>query len=244
MDPDAVPVTGDNIVDRAARLLAEHHGVEPHAAVSVAKSIPVAGRHGRRLRRRGRRAGRAGPALGAGDAPTTTCSRWPPSWAATCRSRWSAARRSAPAAASWSSRSRDAGHLVVGRRPLRRGAVHAGGLPPLRRAHARRARGARGRAGGPARRWRRGTPRSWRARCTTTSSPRRSTCDPTWPTCSSWASATARCAGWSPAPGRPACSWPRTPTRPARWPAGCPRTHEVVLVTNGPVAGAHVVTYA
>ncbi len=43
VDPDAVPVTGDNIVDRAARLLAAHHGVEPHAAVSVAKSIPVAG---------------------------------------------------------------------------------------------------------------------------------------------------------------------------------------------------------
>jgi 4-diphosphocytidyl-2-C-methyl-D-erythritol kinase len=43
MDPDAVPVTGDNIVDRAARLLADHHGIDPLAAVSVAKSIPVAG---------------------------------------------------------------------------------------------------------------------------------------------------------------------------------------------------------
>jgi len=43
IDPDAVPVTGDNIVDRAARLLAEHHGTELNAAVSVAKSIPVAG---------------------------------------------------------------------------------------------------------------------------------------------------------------------------------------------------------
>ncbi|WP_298512271.1 4-(cytidine 5'-diphospho)-2-C-methyl-D-erythritol kinase [uncultured Nocardioides sp.] len=43
IDPDAVPVTGANIVDRAARLLADHHGVEVHASVSVIKSIPVAG---------------------------------------------------------------------------------------------------------------------------------------------------------------------------------------------------------
>jgi 4-diphosphocytidyl-2-C-methyl-D-erythritol kinase len=43
IDPDSLPVTGDNIVDRAARLLAEHHGADVHAAVSVAKSIPVAG---------------------------------------------------------------------------------------------------------------------------------------------------------------------------------------------------------
>ena len=43
IDPDVLPVTGDNIVDRAARLLAAHHGVEPRAAVSVTKSIPVAG---------------------------------------------------------------------------------------------------------------------------------------------------------------------------------------------------------
>jgi 4-diphosphocytidyl-2-C-methyl-D-erythritol kinase len=43
MDVDAVPVTGDNIVDRAAQLLAQHHGATPQAAVSIAKSIPVAG---------------------------------------------------------------------------------------------------------------------------------------------------------------------------------------------------------
>ncbi len=46
IDPDAVPVTGDNIVDRAARLLAEHHGIEAadlRAEVSIAKSIPIAG---------------------------------------------------------------------------------------------------------------------------------------------------------------------------------------------------------
>ncbi len=43
MDVDAVPVTGDNIVDRAAQLLARHHGASQEAAVSIAKSIPVAG---------------------------------------------------------------------------------------------------------------------------------------------------------------------------------------------------------
>jgi 4-diphosphocytidyl-2-C-methyl-D-erythritol kinase len=43
IDPDAIPVTGDNIVDRAARLLAAHHGIEANAEVSIAKSIPVAG---------------------------------------------------------------------------------------------------------------------------------------------------------------------------------------------------------
>ena len=43
MDADAVPNRGDNIVDRAARLLADLHGIEPKAQVSIAKSIPVAG---------------------------------------------------------------------------------------------------------------------------------------------------------------------------------------------------------
>ena len=43
IDPDVLPVTGDNIIDRAAHLLAAHHGVEPRASVSVTKSIPVAG---------------------------------------------------------------------------------------------------------------------------------------------------------------------------------------------------------
>ena len=43
IDPDDVPVLGDNIVDRAARLLAEHHGIEAKAEVSIAKSIPIAG---------------------------------------------------------------------------------------------------------------------------------------------------------------------------------------------------------
>ena len=43
MDDDAVPVAGDNIVDRAADLLAAHHGVERFGEVHIAKAIPVAG---------------------------------------------------------------------------------------------------------------------------------------------------------------------------------------------------------
>lgn len=43
MDDDAVPLGGDNIVDRAATLLADHHGVERTGEIYIAKAIPVAG---------------------------------------------------------------------------------------------------------------------------------------------------------------------------------------------------------
>jgi 4-diphosphocytidyl-2-C-methyl-D-erythritol kinase len=43
MAADAVPVGGGNIVDRAADLLAAHHGIEPTGEVHIAKAIPVAG---------------------------------------------------------------------------------------------------------------------------------------------------------------------------------------------------------
>lgn len=43
IDPDALPAIGDNIVDRAAQLLAQHHGIEPTGEVNIAKSIPMAG---------------------------------------------------------------------------------------------------------------------------------------------------------------------------------------------------------
>jgi 4-diphosphocytidyl-2-C-methyl-D-erythritol kinase len=43
VDPDAVPVTGENLVAQAAELLAGHHGRDAHAAMSVTKAIPVAG---------------------------------------------------------------------------------------------------------------------------------------------------------------------------------------------------------
>jgi 4-diphosphocytidyl-2-C-methyl-D-erythritol kinase len=38
-----VPLAGANIVDRAADLLAEHHGLVPRGVVAIAKEIPVAG---------------------------------------------------------------------------------------------------------------------------------------------------------------------------------------------------------
>jgi len=40
---DSVPQHGDNIVDRAAELLAAHHGIERRGDVLINKSIPVAG---------------------------------------------------------------------------------------------------------------------------------------------------------------------------------------------------------
>jgi len=43
MEADHLPAPGENIVDRAARLLADHHGIEPQAEVRIVKSIPVAG---------------------------------------------------------------------------------------------------------------------------------------------------------------------------------------------------------
>ena len=66
IDLDAVPVTGDNIVDRAARLLADHHGIASRASVSITKAIPVAGGMAGGSAR-GRRAGRTRPALEAPD---------------------------------------------------------------------------------------------------------------------------------------------------------------------------------
>lgn len=43
MDATAVPLSGANIVDRAADLLAAHHGIEALGEVHIAKEIPVAG---------------------------------------------------------------------------------------------------------------------------------------------------------------------------------------------------------
>lgn len=43
MPADAVPLSGENIVDRAADLLAAHHGIARTGEVHIAKAIPVAG---------------------------------------------------------------------------------------------------------------------------------------------------------------------------------------------------------
>ncbi|WP_344824137.1 4-(cytidine 5'-diphospho)-2-C-methyl-D-erythritol kinase [Actinocorallia longicatena] len=40
---EGVPATPDNLAGRAARLLAEHLGVEPEVAITIRKEIPVAG---------------------------------------------------------------------------------------------------------------------------------------------------------------------------------------------------------
>src|SRR5215218_1541371 len=43
MDATAVPLDGQNIVDRAAGLLAAHHGIDRVGEVHITKAIPVAG---------------------------------------------------------------------------------------------------------------------------------------------------------------------------------------------------------
>src|SRR5690349_19695158 len=43
MDRSHVPLAGDNIVDRAAALLAAHHGRKVSGSVHIVKAIPVAG---------------------------------------------------------------------------------------------------------------------------------------------------------------------------------------------------------
>lgn len=43
VDAGAIPVDSGNIVSRAGALLARHHGLDPRAQVSVDKAIPVAG---------------------------------------------------------------------------------------------------------------------------------------------------------------------------------------------------------
>jgi len=43
MDAAAVPLAGQNIVDRAAELLAAHHGIDRAGEVHITKAIPVAG---------------------------------------------------------------------------------------------------------------------------------------------------------------------------------------------------------
>ena len=143
---------------------------------------------------------------GSSTPPTTTCSRSRPGWGVTCRSRSLGGTalgtgrgeqvEPVPDPATW-------WWVAV---PVDARAVHAGGLPALRRARSRRpgrtARSPRrtpraldrrpGDPGGRApQRPRDGRPRP-------ASRPR--------PTCWSWASAAARCAAWCPARDPPACS--------------------------------------
>src|SRR3981081_2876375 len=105
---ESLPTDERNLAWQAAELMAEHVGRAPDVAISIEKSIPVAG----------------GMAGGSADAaavlvavktlwglgvprrdlhtPAPTCPGWPPSSAATSRARCTAAPRLAPAAArSW-----------------------------------------------------------------------------------------------------------------------------------------------
>ena len=243
MDADLVPVTGDNIVDRAARLLADHHGIDAKAEVSIAKSIPIAG-------------GMAGGSADAAAALVALDRLWGVDTSDEDLLRIAAELGSdVPFALIGGTaigtgrgelveavaRRRD---LVVGRRRQRRGDVDPGRLPPLRRAQPGRRRRSRRTPTTCSRRSTRATSTTWRRTSATTSRRPPSTCAPTCRTSSTSASARARSAASSPAPARPASSSP-TSADAAREVAGAftEDGHEVVLVTHGPVAGAHVVTY-
>ena len=132
MDRSHVPLAGDNIVDRAAALLAAHHGLAVSGDVHIDKAIPVAG---------GMAGGSADAAAalvaldrlwGARTPPTTTCSRWPRS----SGSDVPFALVGGTALGTGPRRDRRAGdrhrHLVVGGGAVADRPVDAGDLPALR----------------------------------------------------------------------------------------------------------------
>ena len=244
IDADAVPVTGDNIVDRAARLLAEHHGIASQAAVSIAKSIPVAG-------------GMAGGSADAAAALVALDRLW--------ELQTSDDDLLAIAAELGQRRAVRAGRRYGARhRPRRAG--RAGARP----GHVVVGRGALGRRGCRRRRStgastssRPTRPRSRRA--PTPSSLALATGDPEILAGALHNDLEAAALDLRPdladllelgersgalrglvSGSGPTCLFlDRGRRRGARAsPAGCRSDHDVVLVTNGPVAGAHVVTYA
>ena len=239
--PTWCPSTGDNIVDRAARLLADHHGIDATAEVSIAKTIPVAGGHGRRLRRRGGRPGRARPAVGRRHAARTCCGRG----RARQRRPVRAARRHRPR-----HRPRRAGRArlddatwwwvaVLDAEGLSTPAVyrHFDGstrtptrTPPGRRRPARRARaGDVHELGGDLRNDLQPAALRPAARPGRRPRPRRARA--------------ARSAASSPARARPACSSPTADAARAVAGAFTEDGARGCWSTHGPVAGAHVVTY-
>ena len=98
-----VPADETNLAWRAVELLAERADRDPDVALVLRKGIPVAGGMAG-----GARCGRprwsACPRCGSSTFPATSCPASPPSWAATSRSRCTAAPRSAPVGASRSCR--------------------------------------------------------------------------------------------------------------------------------------------
>ena len=122
---ELVPTDGTNLALRAAALLAERAGHRRRRPPAPAQGRAGRRGHGRRVRRRRRRRWSPATRCGAPGSAATTCSSSPPSWARTCRSRWPATPRSAPAAATCS-RPRSAGASSTGRSPCRT----AGCRPP------------------------------------------------------------------------------------------------------------------
>ena len=90
---ESLPNDERNLAWQAAELMAEHVGRGPDVAISIEKSIPVAGG----MAASACRSRRGTPSSHSVFIATST--RWPPSSAATCRSRFTAARRWARAVA-------------------------------------------------------------------------------------------------------------------------------------------------
>jgi len=222
IDVDSVPVTGDNIVDRAARLLAEHHGIASQASVSITKAIPVAG-------------GMAGGSADAAAALVALDRLWQLQTADDDLLMLAARLGSDVPFALVGGTALGTGRgelvepvpdpatwwwvAVPSQRGLSTPAVYRrfDELTPDAPEEPLEARAVLLALST-------GDPRSSRARSTTTSRAPPSTCVPTSATCWSWASAAARCAAWCPARDPPACSSPRTPTRRAGSPADCRST--------------------
>ena len=177
IDPAGVPAGADNIVLRAARLLAERAGRRATGAFEVRKDIPVAG----------------GMAGGSADAAAAlvACDRlWDLHTPDEVLLALAAELGSDIPFSLVGGTARGVGRgevvtpvagpglVVVGRRAVRRGPVDAGGLPPLRHPAAGRPGGARRPPSRCSPRSRRASRCGWPAPCTTTSRSLRSTCVP------------------------------------------------------------------
>ena len=178
IDPDDVPDGPDNIVLRAARLLAERGRSDGDRRLRGPQGHPGRGRHGGRL---GRRA---------------------PPRSSRCDRLWGLDTSDDDLLALAAELGSDIPFSLVGGTargvgrgelvtpvddrgawwwvavPGRSRPVDAGGLPPLRRAPPRRPGGARRRPSRCSRRWPPASPYASRGRCTTTCRSRRSTCVP------------------------------------------------------------------
>ena len=134
--PHRVPTDGTNLAMRAARLLAGRRASTSRVDLAHRQGHPGRRRDGGRLGRRRRRPRGLRRRSGDSGSPRRPARDWPPSWAATSRSRSPAAPRWAPVAESGSRRCSRAGLVPLGPRRQRRRALHPDGLrrvrPPAR----------------------------------------------------------------------------------------------------------------